>query len=76
MPRLNCTFRQFIEILLAHGFELLRHDGGSHRRYRGVVDGVVCYVDVAAHNLGDHPKPGTLKSMIRQSRLPKRLFRK
>lgn len=55
---------------------LHRQGGGSHRRYRGVVDEQVRYVDFAAHNLNDEIKPGTLKSMIRQSGLPERLFRK
>lgn len=76
MPRLICTFRRFIDILLDHGFVLLRHDGGSHRRYRGVVGEKVRLVDVAAHNLNDEIKTGTLKSMIRQSGLPEKLFRR
>jgi len=76
LPRLSCSFREFLEILLAHGFVLHRQGHGSHRRYRGVVDGEVRYVDFAAHNLGDEIKPGTLKSMIRQSGLPEHLFRK
>lgn len=76
MPRLNCTFAQFIKIIEAHGFILKRHDGGSHRRYRGTVGGKVRLVDVAAHNLKDNIRPGTLKAMIRQSGLPVKLFRR
>ena len=74
MPRLACTFDRFLEIILAHGFELHRHGGTSHRRYRRVVDGVVYFVDYAAHNGKDQIKLGTLKSMIRQSGLPEELF--
>jgi len=76
LPRLSCSFREFLQILVAYGFVLHRQGAGSHKRYRGVIDGQVRYVDVAAHNLNDEVKPGTLKSMIRQSGLPEHLFRK
>lgn len=76
MPRLKATGKQVIEILLANGFALHRHDGGSHRRYRGIVNGEVRFVDVAVHNLNDNIITGTLNSIVRQSGLPKRLFRR
>lgn len=76
MPRLICTYREFVEILLKHHFEIKTQNGGSHVRYRGEAGGVVRYVDVAAHNMGDNIPTGTLKSMIRQSGLPDKLFRK
>lgn len=76
MPRLKCTFREFIEIIEAQGFSLHRHGKSSHRRYRAEVQGVVFFVDVAVHNENDEIKPGTLKSMMRQSGLPSGLFRK
>ena len=47
-----------------------------HRQYRGVVAGQVRYVTVAYHNAGDEILLDTLSSMIRQSGLSKRLFRK
>lgn len=75
MPRLNCTFERFIAILEAHGFALHRHEGTSHRQYRGIVSGQIRLVTVAAHRMADTIKPGTLASMIRQSGLPKALFR-
>ena len=75
MPRLTCTFRRFLDIIEAEGFVLHRHEGGSHRRYRGVIGGEVRYVDVAYHQVGDEIRPGTLQSMIRQSGLPKKRFR-
>jgi predicted RNA binding protein YcfA (HicA-like mRNA interferase family) len=76
LPRLACTFRRFIEIISQHGFELHRQGATSHRRYRGVVDDKVRFVDLAAHSLNEEIRPGTLKSMIRQSGLPERLFRR
>lgn len=76
MPRLVCTFGRFLEIIIAHGFELHRQGATSHRRYRGIVNGQVRFVDVAAHSLKDEILPRTLKSMIRQSGLSEKLFRK
>lgn len=75
MPSLKCTFREFLAILEAHKFVFERQES-SHRQYRGIVGGQTRLVTVAYHNLGDEIKPLTLKSMIRQSGLPKRLFRK
>lgn len=76
MPRLKCTYRELVAILEAHGFTLIRHDGSSHRRFRGVVGREVRFVDVAYHAVGDDIPLGTLESMIRQSGLRKALFRK
>jgi len=76
LPRLKCTFREFIEIITARGFVEIRHGATSHCRYRGIVGGQVRFVDVAAHSLGDNINPNTLASMIRQSGLDKALFRK
>jgi len=76
VPRLKCTFGEFIAIIEQHGFVLHRHGASSHRRYRAVVQGKVHYVDVAGHSDKDEIAPGTLASMMRQSGLPKRLFRK
>ena len=73
MPGLN--FREFIEILKAHGFELARQES-SHRRYKGSIGCETKYVTVAYHSISDDILPKTLASMIRQSGLPKRLFRK
>jgi predicted RNA binding protein YcfA (HicA-like mRNA interferase family) len=68
-------FRDFIRILVRHGFELDRPPRGSHRIYRGRVAGKTQLVVVACHSENDDIKPGTLASMIRQSGLPKRTFR-
>jgi len=72
VPRLKCTFREFIEILERRKFWLERQDG-SHRQYKNASGN---RVTVAAHNMNDEIRPGTLESMIRQSGLPKKLFRK
>ena len=67
-------FRDFIRILEDHGFALARQRG-SHRAYKGQVGGQIRVVVVACHSEGDDIKRGTLSSMIRQSGLPKQLFR-
>jgi predicted RNA binding protein YcfA (HicA-like mRNA interferase family) len=67
-------FRAFVQILADHGFTEQRQKG-SHRIYVGAVGGRMRLVVVAVHNWNDEIKPGTLASMIRQSGLPKSLFR-
>ncbi len=76
MPRLKCTFAEFIAIIKANGFQPERQSGGSHAVWRREAGGAVHKVVVAAHSMTDDIKPGTLASMVRQSGLPKRLFRK
>jgi predicted RNA binding protein YcfA (HicA-like mRNA interferase family) len=68
-------FRDFIRILVRHGFELDRARG-SHRVYKGRVGGKTRLVVVACHSETADIKPGTLASMIRQSGLPKDTFRR
>ena len=75
MPRLTCTFDRFIATIEQHGFIRHRQGATSHRVYRREADGVVHMVVVACHRLSDEIKPGTLASMIRQTGLPKALFR-
>jgi len=48
----------------------------SHRCFRGVTGGQVRMVTVAYHVIGDAITPNVLASMIRQSGLPRELFRK
>jgi len=76
LPRLRCTFAEFTAIIESHGFVEIRHGATSHRRFRGIVDGQVRFVDIAGHSAHDDIALGTLNSMIRQSGLPKKLFRK
>jgi predicted RNA binding protein YcfA (HicA-like mRNA interferase family) len=66
--------RDLVRILGDHGFELARQRG-SHRTYKGIVEGQSRVVVVACHRESDDIRPGTLSSMIRQSGLPKKLFR-
>jgi len=67
-------YRDFVPILLAHGFELDR-EKGSHKQYKGVVNGKTCLVTVDCSQMGEDIQPRNLASMIRQSNLPKNLFR-
>jgi predicted RNA binding protein YcfA (HicA-like mRNA interferase family) len=76
LPRLKCTYFEFLEIILSHGFVEIRHGASSHRRYRGIINGEVKFVDWSPHDAKSEIPIGTLQSMIRQSGLPKRLFRK
>jgi predicted RNA binding protein YcfA (HicA-like mRNA interferase family) len=64
-----------VKLLEANGFRLHRQGKGSHVIYRGGVAGKVMLVTAAAHRASDDIKPGTLAAMIRQSGLPKKLFR-
>ena len=76
MPRLNATYREVIAILLAHGFIEQPTGATSHRQFRGEVGGLVRIVTVAPHQMGAPVPLGTLESIIRQSGLSKKLFRK
>jgi predicted RNA binding protein YcfA (HicA-like mRNA interferase family) len=76
VSRLVCTYRTFVDILLAHNFKPDDRKATSHVRYRGEYGGQVRYVDVAAHRMSDDIPIGTLLSMIRQSGMPKSLFRR
>lgn len=70
----DMKFRAFIAILESHGFVLDR-TRGSARQYVGTVGGRKRTVSVHVSREGDDIKQGTLGSMIRQSGLPKKLFR-
>jgi predicted RNA binding protein YcfA (HicA-like mRNA interferase family) len=74
VPRLKCTFKEFIEVLEANSFKFDRQKG-SHRQYERVV-GNITYVVTVAGSGNEDIDTGTLKSMIRQSGLPQGLFRK
>jgi predicted RNA binding protein YcfA (HicA-like mRNA interferase family) len=76
VPGLKCSFREFMNIIKDHGFLLMRHDSTSHQRWKRVEGEKVYYIDIACHNEGKNIPTGTLQSMIRQSGLPKKLFRK
>ena len=65
--------REVIRILERNGFEVARQSG-SHRRFKGSVNGRTRMVTVPGTDGDDIPK-GTLGSIRRQSGLPARLFR-
>jgi predicted RNA binding protein YcfA (HicA-like mRNA interferase family) len=67
-------YRDFVRILEAHGFAFDRQRA-SHRQFKGVVDGKVQLVTVDYSQPGEDISPRNLASMIRQSCLPKKLFR-
>lgn len=67
-------YRHFVRLLIKHGF-ILDRQRGSHRIYKGIIDGQVRLVVVAYHRESEEIKPGTLASMIRDSRLDKKLFK-
>jgi predicted RNA binding protein YcfA (HicA-like mRNA interferase family) len=69
-------FRDFIPILEANGFALDRQGATSHRQYRGTVGGKVMLVTVDYSQLGEDISKRNLASMIRQSGLPKKTFRR
>jgi predicted RNA binding protein YcfA (HicA-like mRNA interferase family) len=68
-------YRDVIGILTQNGFELVRHKGTSHRRYRGIIEGRIMLVTISCHRESDEVLPDTLASIIRQSGLPKKLFK-
>jgi predicted RNA binding protein YcfA (HicA-like mRNA interferase family) len=77
VPRLKCTFREVIEIIEANGFTIVPgRQSGSHRQYKRTIGSEVRLVTIAYHSINDDVRPDTLASIIRQSGLPKRTFRK
>lgn len=67
-------FRDVEKLLLDNGFQLIRQQG-SHRHMQGFVDGQRRIVTLAFHSRNEDVLPKTLGSIIRQSGLPKRLFK-
>ncbi|MDA8052016.1 MAG: type II toxin-antitoxin system HicA family toxin [Rhodospirillales bacterium] len=67
-------FREFVRILDTHGFTLDR-ERGSHKQFKGIVGGRMRLVTVDYDQAGDDIPKRNLASMVRQSGLPKKLFR-
>ena len=67
-------YRDFVPILHSHGFVVVRVRG-SHKQYQGIVNGKTMLVTVDFSQLGEDIQPRNLASMVRQSGLPKKLFR-
>ena len=70
------TYRQVVTILEANGFTFQRYGKGSHRIYECDHSGRRWVVVLAFRRPGDDVKPGTLGSIVRQSGLPKSVFRR
>lgn len=68
------SFRDFVKVLKRHGFKLDRKSGAT-RIYKGVVDKELKLVTIHYHKGGEDIMLGTLNAMIKQSGLPKQLFR-
>jgi predicted RNA binding protein YcfA (HicA-like mRNA interferase family) len=69
------NYGRFIRIVEGHGFAFHRQGRGSHCVYRAIIAGEVRLITVSTHRPGEDIKPGTLDAVIRQSGLPKKLFR-
>jgi predicted RNA binding protein YcfA (HicA-like mRNA interferase family) len=67
-------YRDFVRIIERHGFAFDRQRG-SHHQFKGEVGGRMQLVTVDYSQLGEDISPRNLASMIRQSALPKKLFR-
>lgn len=63
-----------LNILEENGFVIIRQNGTSHRQLRGMVDGQVRMTTLAG-KLSDEIAIGTLQAIMRQSGLPRKLFR-
>jgi predicted RNA binding protein YcfA (HicA-like mRNA interferase family) len=74
VSRLNCTYRDFISIIESKGFTKIRQTG-SHCQYQGTVNGEIKLVTVSSDD-GTNIGLTALQSMIRQSGLKSKLFRK
>jgi predicted RNA binding protein YcfA (HicA-like mRNA interferase family) len=72
MPRYPKLSSKDVErILVKNGFIFVSQKG-SHKQFKGIVNGQMRRVTVLANRERFHPK--TLKSMIRQSGLPEAEF--
>lgn len=67
-------YRDVERLLLENGFVAIRQQG-SHRQFEGFVDGRRQRVTLAYHSRNEDVLPKTLASIIRQSGLPRRLFK-
>ena len=68
-------YREALDILVSNGFYFKREGKGSHRVYEGNHSGRTWTVILSYSQLGNDIRPNTLRSIIRQSGLPKDLFR-
>jgi predicted RNA binding protein YcfA (HicA-like mRNA interferase family) len=67
-------YRDFVKILEINGFLMKPRTATSHRHYEAIIEGKRRLVTISCED-GDDVGRNNLSSMIRQSGLPKRLFR-
>ena len=70
------TYRQLIRILEDNGCQRVRSPSGSHVVYERMTPEGRRVFPVAVSRLGADVAPGTLAAIIRQSGLPRELFRR
>ena len=68
-------YREVLEVLTCNGFYFKREGKGSHRVYEASHSGRTWTVILSYSQPGNDVRPNTLRSIIRQSGLPKDLFR-
>lgn len=71
----SLKFKEIIRIIVENGFVETRQSG-SHVTYERKADGATYRTQVQSNHLNDTCDPGTMASIIRQTGLPKSLFRK
>ncbi len=69
------NYKEVERVLIQNGFTLERQTG-SHRQYTATINGQRRVVTLSYHRVKDDVPSGTLGSIIRQSKLEKKLFRK
>lgn len=75
MPRglFNWSYRDVIDFISENGFIFYKEGGGSHEYW--INESTNSVVDIDFHGQKSFP-PKTLESMIRQSKIDKKIWRK
>ena len=68
-------YSRVVDVLSENGIKFKREGKGSHRIYEGSYLGTIHSVTLSFARPGADVPPGTLSAIIRQSGLPKNLFR-
>lgn len=69
------TYRQLMRILADNDCKVVRNPSGSHVIYERITPEKRYVFPVSSSKSGDDVAPGTLAAIIRQSGLPKKLFK-
>ncbi len=75
MPRglFNWSYRDVIDFISENGFSFYKEAGGSHEYW--INESTSSIVDIDFHGQKSFP-PKTLETMIRQSKIDKKIWRK